>query len=106
MVSNVCHIASIIVFASLTLSSTAWATCSNASLSGTYGFLHSGRDSRGAPSAAVTQVTFNSTKGTYTGEDIENIDGGITTSSLAATYEVAKNCTATARVRLVSGGKR
>jgi len=99
-----------IVLASLALSSAAWAagsnaTCSNASLSGTYGFLHGGVDAHGAPSAAVTQVTFDSTTGTYTGEDLENIDGVIVPTSLTATYAVAKNCTVTARVRLVSGGQ-
>ena len=50
MVSKMCRIASMIVLASLALSSAAWAaTCSNASLSGTYGFLHGGTDAAGAP---------------------------------------------------------
>jgi hypothetical protein len=94
-----------IVLASLALSSAAWAaTCSDASLSGTYGFLHAGVDAHGAPAAAVTQLTFDPAKGTYTGEDLENIGGVIVPSSLTATYAVAKNCTATAQVTLVSGG--
>ena len=44
--------------------------CSNASsLSGTYGFLHDGTDGNGTPAtAAVTQVTFDPTTGTFTGE--------------------------------------
>ena len=106
MISKTFRIARMIVLASFALSSAAWAaTCSNASLSGTYGFLHGGVDAHGAPAAAVTQVTFDSTTGTYTGEDLENIDGGIATSSVTAKYAVAKNCTVTARVRLVSGGQ-
>lgn len=82
-----------------------WTPCSNASLSGTYGFLHAGVSSHGATSVAVTQLTFDSATGTYTGEDLENIDGVITPSSLTATYAVAKNCTVTAQVTLVSHGK-
>jgi hypothetical protein len=106
MISKTLRIARMIVLASFALSSAAWAaTCSNASLSGTYGFLHGGVDAHGAPSAAVTQLTFDSTTGTYTGEDLENIDGVIVPSSLTATYAVAKNCTVTAKVRLVSGGQ-
>jgi hypothetical protein len=110
MISNTFRIALTIVLASFALSSAAWATpartpCSNASLSGTYGFVHAGTDSHGAPAAAVTQVTFDSTTGTYTGEDTENIDGVIVPSSLTATYTVAGNCTVTATVTLVSGGQ-
>jgi len=109
MISKTLRIARMIVLASLALSSAAWAAaawtpCSNASLSGTYGFLHSGIDSHGAPAVAVTQLTFDPAKGTYTGEDLENIGGVITPSSLTATYAVAKNCTVTAQVTLVSGG--
>src|SRR5580693_2814758 len=105
MTSKTLRIARMIVLAAFALSSAAWAaTCSNASLSGTYGFLHAGIDSHGAPAAAVTQLTFDSTTGTYIGEDLENIDGVIIPSSLTATYAVAKNCTVTAQVKLVSGG--
>jgi hypothetical protein len=104
MISKTIRIARMIVLTSVALGSAAWAaTCSNASLSGTYGFLHAGIDSHGAPAAAVTQLTFDSTTGTYTGEDLENIDGVIIPSSLTATYDVAKNCTVTAQVTLVSG---
>jgi hypothetical protein len=106
MISKAFRIARMIVLVSFALSSAAWAaTCSNASLSGTYGFLHGGVDAHGAPAAAVTQVTFDSTTGTYTGVDIENIDGVLVPTSLTATYAVAKNCSATAQVRLVSGGQ-
>ena len=42
-----------IVLASFALSSAAGATCSNASLSGTYGFLHDGTDSNGSLSSAA-----------------------------------------------------
>jgi hypothetical protein len=71
-------------------------TCSNASLSGTYGFLHDGTDSTGAPAtAAVTQITFDSTTGTFTGETTASHEGVIATSSLSGTYTIAADCTGT-----------
>jgi hypothetical protein len=86
-----------IVLASFALSSAAWAaTCSNASLSGTYGFLHDGTDSNGAPAtAAVSQITFDSTTGTFTVETTASHDGVIATESLTGTYAIASNCTGT-----------
>ncbi len=94
--SKMFRIALTIVLASLALSSAAWATCSNASLSGTYGFLHGTTDSNGIPtSAAVTQLTFDSTTGTFTGETTASHDGVIATEPLTGTYVVASNCTGT-----------
>jgi len=97
MISKTFRIARMIVLASFALSSAAWAaTCSNASLSGTYGFLHDGTASNGAPAtAAVTQITFDSTTGTFTGETTASHDGVIATESLTGTYTVASNCTGT-----------
>ena len=97
MISKTLRIARMIVLASLTLSSAAWAaTCSNASLSGTYGFLHDLTDSNGTPAtAAVTQITFDSTTGTFTGETTASHDGVIASEPLTGTYAVASNCTGT-----------
>ena len=97
MISKTFRIARMIVLASFALSSAAWAaTCSNASLSGTYGFLHDGTDSNGTPAtAAVSQVTFDSTTGTFTGETTASHDGVIATEPLTGTYAVASNCTGT-----------
>jgi hypothetical protein len=97
MVSKICRIASTIVLASFAFSSAAWAaTCSNASLSGTYGFLHDGTDSNGTPfTAAVSQITFDSTTGTFTVETTASHDGVIATESTTGTYAVASNCTGT-----------
>ncbi len=104
MISKTLRIARMIVLASFALSSAAWATtCSNASLSGTYAFLHSGTGSAGKTTAGLTQVTFDSTTGTYAGEVTESADGVITTLPLTATYAVASNCTVTARVRIDGG---
>jgi hypothetical protein len=65
LISKTFRIARMIVLASFALSSAAWAaTCSNASLSGTYGLLH-GTAMDGTPTTAVSQLTFDSTTGTY-----------------------------------------
>jgi hypothetical protein len=97
MISKMYRIASMIVVATFALSSAAWAaTCSNASLSGTYGFMHDGTDSTGTPaSAAVTQITFDSATGTFTGENTASHDGVIAIEPLTGTYAVATNCTGT-----------
>lgn len=96
MISKTLRIAGMIVLASFALSSAAGATCSNASLSGTYGFLHDGTDGNGTPSsAAVSQITFDSTTGTFTGETKASHDGVITTFSFAGIYAIASNCTGT-----------
>jgi hypothetical protein len=105
MISKTFRIARMIVLASFALSPAAWAaTCSNASLSGTYGFLHDGTDSNGTPlTAAVSQITFDPTTGTFTGETTASHDGVIVTNSLTGTYKVASNCTGTGRP---TGGSR
>ncbi len=96
MISKMFRIALMIVLASFALSSAAWATCSNASLSGTYGFLHGNTDSNGTPtSAAVSQLTFDATTSTFTGETTASHDGVIATAPLTGTYTVASNCTGT-----------
>jgi hypothetical protein len=105
MTSKTFRVSLLIVLASFALSSAAGATqqaesasdrCSNASLSGTYGFLHGGVDSNGAPnSAAVSQLTFDSTTGTFTGGTTASHDGVITTFPFAGIYAVASNCTGT-----------
>jgi hypothetical protein len=97
MISKVLRITLTIGLASFALSSAAWAeTCSNASLSGTYGFLHVGTDSNSTPaSAAVTQFTFDPTTGTFAGENTASHDGVIATEPVTGTYAVASNCTGT-----------
>ena len=85
-----------IVLACLALSSTAFATCSNDSLNGTYGFLHDGTDTSGTPAtAAVSQITFDSTTGTFTIETTASHDGVIAIASTTGTYTVASDCTGT-----------
>jgi hypothetical protein len=102
MISRMLRIASLIflatiVLASFALSSAAWAdTCSNASLRGAYGFAHSATDSTGTPvSAAVSQITFDPSTGTFSVDTTSSRDGVISTFSTTGTYAVASNCTGT-----------
>jgi hypothetical protein len=96
MVCKTLRIALTIVLASFALSSAAGAaTCSNASLSGTYGFLHGGTDAAGTPTTTVTQITFDSTTATFTTVDTSSHGGVITPEFFTGTYAVASNCTAT-----------
>jgi len=70
--------------------------CSQASLNGTYGFLHDGTDGNAVPiSAAVSQITFDSTTGTFSVATTSSRNGVIVTFSAAGTYTVAANCTGT-----------
>ena len=96
MSSKIFRIAPIVVLVGLAISSTAWATCSNDSVSGTYGFLHDGTDSNGTPAtAAVSQITFDSSTGTFTVETTASHEGVIATDSTTGTYAVGSNCTGT-----------
>jgi hypothetical protein len=98
MISRMLRIVPMIVLATFALSSAAWATCSNASLSGAYGFLSGGTDSQGTLTTIVLQLTFDSTAGTFTGTGTQSQDGVITTGSIKGTYAVASNCTGTGTV--------
>jgi hypothetical protein len=97
MISKTFRIARMIVLASFAAGSAAWAApCSNASLSGTYGFLHPGTDSNGTPAtAAVSQITFDSITGRFRVQTTASHDGVIATEYLTGTYAVASNCTGT-----------
>ena len=97
MISKASRIARMIVLASFALSSAAWAaTCSNASLSGTYGFLHGGTDVDGAPTTSLSHITFDPTTGTFTSVTTASHDGVITTESLPGNTQSPR--TAPARV--------
>jgi hypothetical protein len=100
MISKTLQIARLVVFANFALSSVGWATCSNASLSGTYGFLHSGIGPSGTPTTGVSSITFDSTAGTYKGTDVASHNGVLDTGFLTATYAVASNCTVKATASL------
>jgi len=77
-------------------------TCSNASLSGTYGFRHGGTDINGTPTTSVSQIKFDPTTATFTSVDTSSHNGVINTESLTGTYAVAANCTVKGTVRVGS----
>jgi hypothetical protein len=103
MISKMHRIALTVVLASFALGSAAWATCSNASVTGIYGFLGGGTDSNGTPTATLLQLTVDSSKGMFTGTGTSSHDGAIETGSVSGTYAVDSNCTATGTVTI--GGK-
>jgi hypothetical protein len=89
MIYKTFRIAGMIVLATFALSSAARAaTCSNASLSGTYGSLGEGTSPAGQPEASVFQFNLDPSTGTLTGTDE-------TGTSVTGTYEVASDCTVT-----------
>ena len=94
MTSKMLRIALTIVLASFALSSAAWAaTCSNASLSGTYGILHGGTAVSGLPTRSMAWFMFDSTRATFLSVTTASHDGAIATESVPGTYAVASNCT-------------
>jgi hypothetical protein len=103
MISKMFRIALTIVLASLALCSAAWATCSNASVSGIYGYLGGGTDTNGTPTATLLQLTFEPSTGKFTGSGTNSHDGVIETGPVSGTYAVASNCTGTGTVTI--GGK-
>lgn len=96
MTAKMFRIASIIVLASFAPGSAAWATCSNASVSGAYGLL-------GRENATLEHLTFDSTTGKFTGTITTSTDGVIETGPITGTYAVASNCTVTGTFTV--GGK-
>jgi hypothetical protein len=89
MISKTFRIAGMIFLASFALSSAARAaTCSNASLSGTYGSLGEGTNPAGQPEANLFQFNLDPSTGKFTGTDE-------TGASVSGTYEVTPDCTAT-----------
>src|SRR5579862_3616735 len=94
MIFKALRLARIIVFASLAISSAAWArTCSNSSLAGAYGFLGSGTNTKGEPTASLVQWKFDPSTGEFTGTTTTSIDGVIETAALSGRYAVASTCT-------------
>jgi hypothetical protein len=92
MVSKICIIVSLIVVATFAFSPAASATCSEASLSGTYGFLTGGTSGAGTPVASLIQITFDPTTATFISVETSSHDGVITVTPINGTYTVASNC--------------
>ena len=69
------------------------ATCSNYSLSGTYGLLHGGTAVTGLPTRSMAQFTFDPTTATFASVTTASHNGVIATEIVPGTYAVASNCT-------------
>ena len=70
----------------------AHAACSNASLSGTYGFVSTGLNGSLLPASSLNQVTADG-KGNLTAIVTKSDDGTILNYTTSGTYTVASNCT-------------
>ena len=68
------------------------ASCSDATLTGVFGFIFSGLGGDGTPRALVGQATADG-KGNLSGTVTKSKDGTIVTFTFTGTYSVAKNCT-------------
>jgi hypothetical protein len=69
-----------------------WAVCSNATLTGNYGFLTTGTDSSGTPEALVGLITADG-KGKWAGIETESLDGTIFANvPVTGTYSIASSC--------------
>jgi hypothetical protein len=89
MIFKTFRIAGMIFLGVFALSSAARAaTCSNASLSGTYGSLGEGTSPAGLPEASVFQFNLDPSTGKLTGTDE-------TGTAVTGTYEVTPDCTVT-----------
>jgi hypothetical protein len=79
-------------------------TCSNASLTGTYGLLITGYDASGLYQVGVGQIKSNG-KGSFTGIESVSDDGVIyDDQALTGTYSISANCTGTGTITNVKNG--
>ena len=104
MISNI-RMSLLIVATMFMLTSVAGATCTNSSLTGTYGFVQTGTNSSGKPEVVVGQFTATpgAPMGTLAGTDTFDVDGVVSTFSFTGTYQVFANCTGKAAVTDVGG---
>ncbi len=75
--------------------SLAHASCSNASIKGTYGIVSTGLNGSLQPASSVYQITADGA-GHVSGTSTKSIDGTIVTYTLTGTYSIAANCNGTA----------
>lgn len=71
------------------------ASCSNASVKGSYGIISTGLNGSSQPAASVDQVTVDGA-GHISGTSTKSIDGSIVDYTLTGSYSIAANCTGTA----------
>jgi len=77
--------------------------CSNANLSGGYGYTVNGTSASAQPYSLVGRFVADG-KGGVTGSGVEAFDGVISRPTFTGTYVVNANCTGTANLTFNSGG--
>lgn len=93
MISKIFRIGLTSVLAGFVLGSPAWAACSNASLSGVYGFVGGGTN--GGATVSLDQLTLVPSTGKFTGTQTTSSGGVVATGPVSGTYAVASNCSVT-----------
>jgi hypothetical protein len=78
--------------------------CSNASLTGAYGFTLSGNNISASVAYSVMGRFESSGAGTFTGDATESVNGLVVRNSFTGTYAVNSNCTGSA-VLTFGGGE-
>lgn len=86
-----------LVFAAILAIGSAHAACTNASLVGTFGFVHVATDGAGHHGTSVGQVVFDG-NGNSSGTATRSVNGTISTVTSTGAYSVSKNCTASATI--------
>ncbi len=69
----------------------AWSICSNATLTGVYGYYHGRPDGIGGMRAVVGQMVADG-QGNVSGSWTMGLNGTISTGSFTGTYSISKNC--------------
>lgn len=100
MISRILHKSLLIVAAVLALGLAAWGQCSNANVTGKYGFFGSGQDKNGHPIAFLGYINANGT-GAFSGTETGSDDGAVFTNvPLTGTYSIKSDCTGTVTSKL------
>ncbi len=104
MISNLFHKSLLIVTAVLVLGLAAWGQCSNANVTGKYGFSGTGLDKKGSPIALIGYIKADG-KGKFTGTETGSDDGSVITNApVTGTYTVNSDCTGSGTIK-PKGGK-
>jgi hypothetical protein len=83
---------SVFLFAAMIAAKPAAAVCSNATLTGVFGYFHGRPDGIGGMRAVVGQMTADG-QGNVTGSWTMSLNGTVSTGNFTGTYSISKNCT-------------
>ena len=118
MISRILNRSLLVVTTVIALGLASWGQCSNANVTGKYGFSGGGLDNHGAPIAFMAYIKANG-KGKFTGTETGSDNGTVFTNVPATgTYTINSDCTGSGTIKLkgnnqlihynllvVSGGK-